>query len=480
MPAAPVSGPRLKPRRNDTAGQAENTICLWYNGDAEDAARSYAKTFPDSSVDAAHRAGGLSVGEETMTEAQAINRLLASKEYAALQRLRPEFNLFSLLDDALREPAWSRLFSGLLDSTLPHGLGAGAFRGWLAEVADELGRRGRQLPSFFQAVPPDAIVRSTVEYSTPKKRRIDILVRVLDATHRVVGVVGVENKLGSPEQPSQVGDYQAALTEVFPGAHRLIVYLTPDGREARTANPSAQCPYLPTSYRTMVRLCRALRTGAEPEVGLLLDSLCSEIENAVLGDGKMEREAKELIRKLWSDADHRKAMQLIIECVPTPRKLWETELLHRVEEPLKACSLELEEDTPIQFYPNSSERPNEVKFGCGGKVGEATAKAGFWLIYMLHCRERNPDIGGEFVLRLMAWCYSEPGRQRVKEMKLGDELPAGGVQKHWSSWENIWTGGSYTLRDFDALDLAGMANLLLDGVRQTWPAVRKRVAKLGK
>ena len=38
--------------------QAKNTICLWYDGDAEDAARFYAKTFPDSSVGAVHCAPG--------------------------------------------------------------------------------------------------------------------------------------------------------------------------------------------------------------------------------------------------------------------------------------------------------------------------------------------------------------------------------------------------------------------------------------
>ena len=37
---------------------AKNTICLWYDGDAEDAARFYAKTFPDSFVGAVHRAPG--------------------------------------------------------------------------------------------------------------------------------------------------------------------------------------------------------------------------------------------------------------------------------------------------------------------------------------------------------------------------------------------------------------------------------------
>jgi 2-polyprenyl-6-hydroxyphenyl methylase/3-demethylubiquinone-9 3-methyltransferase len=37
---------------------AKNTICLWYNGDAEEAARFYARTFPDSFVGAVHRAPG--------------------------------------------------------------------------------------------------------------------------------------------------------------------------------------------------------------------------------------------------------------------------------------------------------------------------------------------------------------------------------------------------------------------------------------
>ena len=37
---------------------AKNTICLWYDHDAEDAARFYAATFPNSSVGAVHHAPG--------------------------------------------------------------------------------------------------------------------------------------------------------------------------------------------------------------------------------------------------------------------------------------------------------------------------------------------------------------------------------------------------------------------------------------
>lgn len=35
---------------------AKTTICLWYDKDAESAARFYAETFPDSAVHAVHRA----------------------------------------------------------------------------------------------------------------------------------------------------------------------------------------------------------------------------------------------------------------------------------------------------------------------------------------------------------------------------------------------------------------------------------------
>ncbi len=37
---------------------AKNTICLWYDGGAEEAARFYAETFPDSAVSAVHSAPG--------------------------------------------------------------------------------------------------------------------------------------------------------------------------------------------------------------------------------------------------------------------------------------------------------------------------------------------------------------------------------------------------------------------------------------
>src|SRR5690606_12745249 len=45
-------------RTRTTAMASKNTICLWYDGTALEAATFYAATFPDSRVGAVHRAPG--------------------------------------------------------------------------------------------------------------------------------------------------------------------------------------------------------------------------------------------------------------------------------------------------------------------------------------------------------------------------------------------------------------------------------------
>ncbi len=413
-------------------------------------------------------------------EKRLLSGLVSSDEYAALLALRPEFNLFDLLNDALREPAWSRIFSGVLDSTLPHELGNKALLGWLPRIADELRRTGRKLPKAFQHVRTDAIVRSKVEYHTRKGRKVDVLLRILDAKHDVAAVIGIENKLGSPEQPNQIRDYQTALSEDFPQAEKFILYLTPDGREPRTAKDDATCPCLPASYRTMVDTCRSLCRDAAPKVALMLDCLSSEIESAVLEKTMVEKHAEEIVRRLWANPDHRKAIQLIIKYSPTPRKLWETELLDRVNLKLKNLGIASAAVGPVSFYPVESDNPYEIKLKCGGKVGDAAEQAGIVLYYMLDCSDRRrPTIGSEFVLRLMAWCDSCTTQRLAKVAKLKSELPKCSDYRFDSGQQmDIWMGGSYTLRDLDKNDVEGMAKLVCSGVDATWPVLLKKTSVL--
>ena len=56
-PGAPTVE-QTTPHKPKKAIATKNTICLWYNKDAEAAAKFYAETFPDSSVSAVHHAPG--------------------------------------------------------------------------------------------------------------------------------------------------------------------------------------------------------------------------------------------------------------------------------------------------------------------------------------------------------------------------------------------------------------------------------------
>ena len=56
MPAGTQRDDKAMPPKPKQAAAEKNTICLWYNKDAQDAAAFYAETFPDSAVVAVHHA----------------------------------------------------------------------------------------------------------------------------------------------------------------------------------------------------------------------------------------------------------------------------------------------------------------------------------------------------------------------------------------------------------------------------------------
>ena len=58
MPSGTQTEDKAMPPKPKQAAAVRNTICLWYNKDAEAAAHFHAETFPDSTVTAVHHAPG--------------------------------------------------------------------------------------------------------------------------------------------------------------------------------------------------------------------------------------------------------------------------------------------------------------------------------------------------------------------------------------------------------------------------------------
>ena len=88
-----------------------------------------------------------------MTEQEAITRLVTSEEYARLQGLRSEFNLFALLNEAFGDTAWSRMLAGVLDSARAHALNNAALRAWVSEIVATA--HGTAMPAILTDLPAD-------------------------------------------------------------------------------------------------------------------------------------------------------------------------------------------------------------------------------------------------------------------------------------------------------------------------------------
>ena len=73
----------------------KNTICLWYNNDAEEAAHFYARTFPESRDTAVQQApsdypggkAGWQITPRVLTEAMAAGGDMAKRAFAAMKTM---------------------------------------------------------------------------------------------------------------------------------------------------------------------------------------------------------------------------------------------------------------------------------------------------------------------------------------------------------------------------------------------------------
>ena len=168
--------------------------------------------------------------------------MLASQEIQRLDAITPPFDPLEVLAWTHQERPHTRFLAWLLDPSAPrpgggHGLGAVV----LAAVVTRALRSIETLPGLAPAALPGALGRIdpatvTVLRELPlgdgvrtTARAPDVVCRWCDATGGQ-WVVIVENKIEAAEGEGQARDYLAWAARHHPDAHRLLLYVTPDGR----------------------------------------------------------------------------------------------------------------------------------------------------------------------------------------------------------------------------------------------------------
>ncbi|MFN4084230.1 MAG: PD-(D/E)XK nuclease family protein [Bacteroidia bacterium] len=418
-----------------------------------------------------------------MTETELINRLIVTTEFRELQTVglkihdnQRQFDLLTVYKELIDEMAWSRLFAYLLDSTQNHGLDQSVFRKLLQQIPD--------LKRFLKSLPTEEDTKTIciTEWKTENSRRVDILIKIIDVKGNIKAVVGIENKVDSGEQNDQIRDYQKSLIIAFPRVSKVLLYLTPDGRLTETGDDNIQCPCLSVSYDTISAVCEQTSPSTNGQGQIFLSVLKNHIDK-LTNNKIMDKDALQLIRKLYKDPEHRQAIKLISQYSPNIRSVFDDLTLKLNNSKSLQFSME---KASIDYYPKTSPNPHELKIYIDDLI-EIGHKKGFNPCYMLHCENPNPDFGDIFTLRIAIWYSNFKGRDAASRQAIREKIQNAftfknslGTNKHWSQWICVWTGNSYKLTDMGDNDVEGLKALLINGIKATYQDYKTGLKKLAK
>jgi len=243
------------------------------------------------------------------TEFQALKRLESWDGLKRLDRLlkalRRQPNFFVVAPRVLRvEGVHSDILAWLLDPQGWHGLGDGFARGFLSDVLAGCGVTASQSPKVHEV---------HREFSTGRGP-IDILVR--GRSDDVDLVVGIENKIDSPEGDDQLVRYAQGLTARFPQCRVVLAFLSPSGRQPQ-AVPC--CRITPVSYsRVASHISAAISTAPESSDGTgmaLAGQYASALRSHIVPESNPEIEA--ICQQLYDE--HQEAWRAIRRYLPSRR-----------------------------------------------------------------------------------------------------------------------------------------------------------------
>lgn len=393
-----------------------------------------------------------------------FEQLIQSQDWQRLAKMpgvADAFNVFQVLDDAVCENSWSSILAVLFSSSGGHDLGMRPLRLWLSEVGD----------SRFIALARRAASSSVLrEWGTMERRRLDILIKLLDGRGHLIGIVGIENKVWSGEQHNQLKDYQAALCDEFSTVPKMLLFLTPNEREPLTSVVNRSCPCFRCSYKTLVRMCDMLQSSANKEMRLLLSSLHDFIDQHILTSSVMKTKIEQVVRELYQNKNHQKVLETIFEHRPTLEGVCshinkQAEEFFARKKPSVKCW--------FQQWPERAANPQEIKI-----FPEPLEKSGFGISYMLRSKAHRPFIGDSFTILVAAWCESAAARRRVQNLNV--RLPKRMTHdfRNWAGWEVIWEGDTYELQDLSGHDGQNLSRLLVKTMTKTYEPLKSAVSKV--
>lgn len=394
-----------------------------------------------------------------------LNYLVGSSEWEQLEELAESsdgFNIFSLLNNALRENSWSRLLAFFLRTNGNHGLNSRFVEAWFPLL--NLG------PAFSWSVGFSA--ETQCEWPTQEGRSLDILVRVFDKKGTLQFVLGVENKISAPELADQLSDYQIALAEDFRGVHSAIVFLTPDGRLPKTSAAHFECKCIEAEYSTVINAARTVIDRTNNRVSLILNDLASYAEKVFLKTDPMNAQAIALVRELYKQPKFRAALQFAWKHRPRTR-----DLIPSLEAQLGPVLREFipEELWKIDRWRTDSEDPEQIKL-----VFESLRHPlfNFQVFYAVQSQDTLTRLGSRFSVVIAGWADKRNESGLAALHAFSPKLPQRRFTtfRDYTNWRVFWEGDSYELKDLGPVDVENLGAMIKEAIKTTFPSLKEAFA----
>lgn len=375
-----------------------------------------------------------------------------------LKELKGEFNVVNFFKDAIKENAWTRIFSFLLNSNSNHNLSVELFKYWAKTISKE----NEIFENFCNSIEISELsdIKSKPEWTTDKGRRLDLLIKLFNKAGHLTSVIGLENKVDSGEKVNQLSDYQKALVEAFPDIPKIILFCSPNGREAQTSERNSECRCVPTSYSSFQSVCREFTGRTEGQVNLFLQALSSHLRKLLV-----EEEIKMLQRKKTEKLGNPSQSVMYSKA---------TAFFNKLEEWI--------DNTPFPFnWTYKTFSTNEAYVDIEDFRMEIEGHR-FVPGYLVNFEKAEPGIGDEVLVRVVI--NYEKLQELTKDRKANEvsrilrylRVPNSRSQIiHWDNIVNLWASESYKSVDMAEIDLENLKKLLIRSINETYREIVKKL-----
>jgi len=235
---------------------------------------------------------------DVKVKSKQIEDLYFDKAFQNLIKSTERFNMFRVMGVDKKERPHSEILSYFLDPGNNHSLEKRFLKKFLVLLKNN---EGISFNDYLNMIKENLRAVETEKY-LGLNNIIDLFIEFNSL------VIGIENKVDAGESKDQLKQYQQILKEKYKGKNKLIVFLTPSGRDPDSSDSEIGVKIISISYEDIKNICEEIKENAHDNIRMFLDNFIIHLEEDIMGSSN---EINQICRKIHEN--HPEAYRYLVE-----------------------------------------------------------------------------------------------------------------------------------------------------------------------